>query len=62
MEKLNILVDLAQELKTRKITINVSQNGKVILRMGMEAEPGLLGFLGPIEVRDLKAVLRFILG
>lgn len=62
MEKLNVLVDLAEELKARGITINVSQNGKIILRMGNEADPGVLGFFGPVEVRDLRAVLRFALG
>ncbi len=62
MEKLNALVDLAEELKARNITINVSQNGRIILRMGNEADPGILSFFGPVEVRDLRAVLKFVLG
>jgi hypothetical protein len=60
MERLRVLLGFAQELKARDITINVSQNGRLILRMGSEAKPGLLSFFGPIEVRDLRALLRFI--
>lgn len=62
MEKLSFLTELAEELKARGITINITQNGKVILRMGDGVNPGLLGFVGPVEVRDLKALLKFILG
>jgi hypothetical protein len=62
MEKLSFLVDIAEELKERGITVNVSQNGKMILRMGREADPGVLGFFGPVEIKDLRAVLRFALG
>ncbi len=62
MEKLRVLAEIAEELKARGITINVYRNGRVILRMGNEAEPGVLGFIGPVEIRDLRAVLRFALG
>lgn len=60
MEKLRVLLGFAQDLKTRDITIDVSHNGRLILRIGSEAKPGLLGFFGPIEVRDLRALLGFL--
>lgn len=60
MDKLRALKGFGEDLKARGYTLNVSQNGRIILRIGSEAKPGLLRFLGPIEVKDLRAVLKLI--
>jgi hypothetical protein len=61
MEQLRVLKGWAQELERRGYTLNVTREGKPILRLGKEAKPGLLSLLGPIEVKDLKAVLSLFL-
>ncbi|MFQ5888210.1 MAG: hypothetical protein ACE5HY_05890 [Candidatus Hydrothermarchaeales archaeon] len=61
MESLKKLKGFAEELKKKGYTVNISHKGEVILRMGKEAEPGILSLFGPIEVLDLKAVARILI-
>lgn len=60
MEKLRVLTSIAKGLEEGGYTLNVFNGGKVIMRMGKEAKPGLLRAIGPVEVRDLRAILRFL--
>ncbi|MFQ5975029.1 MAG: hypothetical protein ACE5J5_01760 [Candidatus Hydrothermarchaeales archaeon] len=61
MEGLKKLKGFAEELKEKGYTVNVRHNGDAILRMGKEAEPGILSLFGPIEVLDLKAVAKILM-
>ncbi len=54
------LLDLAKELDERGYTVDIFNGPKQILRMGRGAKPGLLGFFGPFQVTDLKALLKFV--
>jgi len=60
MEKLKALKGLAEELKNQGYTLNILNEGKLILKVGKEAKPGLLFAIGPIEVKDLAGVLKFL--
>jgi hypothetical protein len=60
MEKLRALTGIAKDLEARGYTLNVLHEDKLIMRIGKEAKPGLLSILGPIEVRDLRAILKLI--
>jgi hypothetical protein len=60
MKELGALKVLAAELKERGYTLNIFDGEKLILRMGAEAKPGLLSVLGPIEVKDLAAILKYL--
>lgn len=51
---------LAEGLSEKGCTLNVSYQGKPVLRVGKEAKPGLLALLGPIEVRDLVTLLKLL--
>ena len=57
MEK---LLALARKLEEKGYAIEVVHEGKVVLKLGRGAKPGLLRALGPVEIRDLRAVLSFI--
>ncbi len=50
----------AEMLKERGYTLNLLHEGKLLLRLGKEAQPGLLAVFGPVEVRDLKAVIKLL--
>jgi hypothetical protein len=62
MKELSALKGLANELKERGITLNVFDGENLILKMGQEAKPGLLSAFGPVEVKDLKAILKLMEG
>lgn len=62
MEELKALKGLATELKDNGYTLNIFHEGKLILRMGKEAKPGLLSVFGPVEVKDLATMLKFLEG
>jgi hypothetical protein len=60
MIDIGAILGLANELKEMECTLNIISNGKLILRMGERAKPGLLSPLGPIEIKDLKTLLKFL--
>ena len=60
MEKLRALTDIARDLEARGYTLNVLHEDKLIMRIGKEARPGLLRAIGPVEVRDIRTILRFL--
>ncbi len=60
MEGLKKLKGIAGELSEKGYTVNVRHNGDLILRMGKDADPGILGVFGRIEVVDLKTVAKFL--
>ena len=60
MKELEALKGIAAELKERGYTLNILDEEKLILKMGAEAKPGLLSVFGPIEVKDLKAILKLM--
>lgn len=60
MKEVGALKGLADELKERGYTLNIFEGEKLILKMGAEAKPGLLAVIGPIEVKDLKALLGYL--
>lgn len=60
MESLNAIKGLAETLKERGYTVNVLQDGRLLLRIGKEAQPGLLAVFGPIEIKDLRAVISLL--
>jgi hypothetical protein len=60
MKELEALKGVATELKERGYTLNILDGEKLILKMGAEAKPGLLSVFGPIEVKDLKAILKLV--
>jgi len=60
VKELSELMGLANELKKRNYTVNIFNNKKLILRMGKEAKPGLLSAFGPIEIKDLRAILSLL--
>jgi hypothetical protein len=54
------LLALARKLEEKGYALEVVHEGRVILRLGRGAKPGLLRALGPVEVRDLRTLLSFI--
>jgi len=62
VEELKALKGLAVELKDNGYTLNILHGGKLILRMGKEAKPGLLSVFGPVEVKDLVGVVKLLEG
>ncbi len=60
MKELEALKGVAAELKERGYTLNIFDGEKLILKMGAGAKPGLLSVFGPIEVKDLKAILKLM--
>lgn len=54
------LRELAKELDEKGYAIEVVHEGKVVLRLGRGANPGLLKALGPVEVTDIRTVLGFL--
>ncbi|NOZ58530.1 MAG: hypothetical protein GXO66_02985 [Euryarchaeota archaeon] len=54
------LLSLAKKLEEKGYAIEVVHEGRVILKLGRGAKPGLLRALGPVEVRDLRTLLSFI--
>jgi hypothetical protein len=60
VEGLKSLKGIAKRLKEDGYTVNISYEDKVILRLGKNARSGLLSLFGPIEVKDLKTVLKIL--
>jgi hypothetical protein len=60
VKELESLKQLAKTLEEKGFTLNISRKGKLILKMGKDAKPGLLSFIGPIEIKDLKGILEFL--
>ncbi len=54
------IVEVAKSLEEKEFTLNVFSGDKMVLRLGKDAKPGLLTFLGPIQVTDLKAVTKML--
>ncbi len=54
------LADVAKKLEAKEYTLDVLDEDKLILRLGRDARPGLLKFFGPIQVVDLKSILRLM--
>lgn len=60
MKKLESLKGLAKELEELGYTLNIFEGENLILKMGAEAKPGLLSVIGPIEIKDLKAIIGYL--
>jgi hypothetical protein len=60
MKELEALRGLATRLEQDGYTMNIFEGEKLILKIGAEAKPGLLSVFGPIEVKDLKAILKLV--
>ncbi|MEE8168174.1 MAG: hypothetical protein V3T58_04815 [Candidatus Hydrothermarchaeales archaeon] len=54
------LADAAKSLEDRGYTLDVLNGDKLLLRVGRDARPGLLTFFGPVQVVDLRAVLKLL--
>ncbi|MFV2040907.1 MAG: hypothetical protein ACC644_02850 [Candidatus Hydrothermarchaeales archaeon] len=54
MEGMKKIKKVAEDLKTRDVTVNVIYKGKAVFRIGADAKPGLLSMFGDVEVLDLK--------
>ncbi len=54
------LLALAKKLEEKGYALEVVHEGRVILKLGRGAKPGLLRALGPVEIRDLRTLLSFI--
>lgn len=50
----------AEGLKEKGLTVNLMIEGSTIVRMGADANPGLLSFVGPIEVKDMKGIIKVL--
>lgn len=60
MEELKVLKEIAGDLKEKGYTMNIYYDGKMVIRIGKDASSGLLSLFGPIEVKDLKTMLKLI--
>lgn len=60
MKELEALKGMATRLEEEGYTLNIFEGEQLILKIGAEAEPGLLSVFGPIEVKDLKAILKLL--
>lgn len=54
MEGLKKVRNVAEQLKSKGITVNVIYEKNLAFRIGKEAKPGLLALFGDIEIVDLK--------
>lgn len=54
------LADFAKKLEARGYTIDVFNGDKLVLRVGKDAKPGLLAFFGPVQVSDLKTLVKLM--
>jgi hypothetical protein len=54
MEGVKRVKEVAEQLKSRGITVNVVYKGKAVFRIGRDAKPGFLGIFGDVEVLDIK--------
>ncbi len=59
---LDELKDFALRLKEKGYTLNIYINGELVLVVGKNAKPGLLGIFAPIEIKNLKKVLELYAG
>jgi len=57
---LESLKGIAKELKDKNYTVNVYHNGKIVLRIGKNASSGILSYFAPVEIKDLKTLLKLI--
>ena len=57
---LESLKGIANELKDHGYTINVYHKGKIVMRIGKNASSGILTYFAPIEIKDLKTLLKLI--
>jgi hypothetical protein len=57
--KLGSLKSIADNLKNEGLTVTVSYEGTIVLKLGSEASSSLLG--DAIEIRDLSKLLRLVL-
>ncbi len=53
-------VDLAKRLEEKECTLNVFHKDKMVMCLGKDVKPGLLTFLGPIQVLDLRTLTKLI--
>ncbi len=60
MKELEALKGLATSLEQEGYTLNIFEGEKLILKIGAETNPGLLSVFGPIEVKDLTAILKLM--
>lgn len=60
MKELEALKGLAAKLEEEGYTLNIFDGEKLILKIGAEAKPGLLSVFGPIEVTDIRAILKLL--
>lgn len=60
MKMLAELREIAKELEERGYTVNLLYKKNLVLRVGKEAKAGLLSFFGPIEIKDLKTLVKLI--
>ncbi|MFQ5815297.1 MAG: hypothetical protein ACE5G7_02255 [Candidatus Hydrothermarchaeaceae archaeon] len=54
------LVDLARRLEGKGYTLSVFNGDKLVLRLGKDAKPGILTFLGPVQISDLKTLAKLM--
>ncbi len=54
--------EFAEKLKERGYTLNVYIDGELVLVIGKNAKPGLLGMFAPVEIKNLKKVLEIYAG
>ena len=57
--RLGSLKRIANNLKSEGLTVTVSFEDSIVLKLGSEASSGLLG--NAIEIRDLSKLLRLVL-
>jgi hypothetical protein len=54
------LVEISKTLEEMGHTVDVYNGEKLVLRLGRDAKPGLLKFLGPIQISDLKTLAKLM--
>ncbi len=55
---LDEIKNFAVKLKEKGYTLNVYVDGELVLVVGKNAKPGILGIFAPIEIKNLKKVLE----
>lgn len=59
---LDEIKNFAVKLKEKGYTLNVYVDGELVLVVGKNAKPGILGIFAPIEIKNLKKVLEIYAG
>lgn len=54
------LADFAKRLEGKGFTLDVFNSDKLVLRLGKGAKPGLLTFFGPVQVSDIKTLVKLM--